>query len=175
MENKEYKNNVEAAKQFATNKFAEVNMDNHFLEVLNILEKDFEVKDKNVLIAGILHDTLEDTNTTYQEVAELFGQEVADLVQEVSHPKNYNQEQKLEYYERIKTISPNAKQIKMADFTSHLQNFAKIYERGEQNLYPKFANNDKYIASIRGFLDTCPPSKGKEFVYKLTNRLEALL
>jgi len=33
----------------------------------------------------------------------------------------------------------------MADFASHLRNFIKIYERNEQHLYPKFANNDKYI------------------------------
>lgn len=84
-------------------------------------------------------------------------------------------EQKFEYYERIKTISPEVKFIKMADFASHLQNFSKIYERKEQHLYPKFANNDKYIKSIREFLDTCDDSVGKEFVYKLTNKLEALL
>jgi len=65
--------------------------------------------------------------------------------------------------------------IKMADFASHLQNFAKIYERGEQHLYPKFANNDKYIASIREFLDTCDTSRSKKFVYELTRKLEALL
>jgi hypothetical protein len=97
------------------------------------------------------------------------------LVKEVSHPKNYNQAQKLEYYERIKTISPAAKSIKLADFTSHMRNFIKIYERGEQHLYPKFANNDKYIASIREFLESCTESVGKEIVYDLTKKLDVLL
>lgn len=168
-------NKIELAKKFAKMKFTEVGRKNHFLDVFQILQNKLNVTDSDVLIAGLLHDTLEDTSTTYEEIKEVFSKEVADLVQEVSHPKNYNQEQKLEYYERIKTISPGAKFIKMADFASHLQNFSKIYERNEQHLYPKFTNNDKYIKSIREFLDTCDDSVGKEFVYKLTDKLEVLL
>ncbi|OHB17372.1 MAG: hypothetical protein A2734_03015 [Parcubacteria group bacterium RIFCSPHIGHO2_01_FULL_40_30] len=63
----------------------------------------------------------------------------------------------------------------MADFTSHLRNFIKIYEKEEQHLYPKFVNNDKYITQIREFLNTCEDSAGKELVFELTNRLKALL
>lgn len=169
------KDTIELAKKFAEQKFAEAGRKNHFLDVFHILQDKFEVTDSDVLIAGLLHDTLEDTSTTYEEIEKIFSKGIANLVQEVSHPKNYNQEQKFEYYERIKTISPGAKFIKMADFASHLQNFSKIYERNEQHLYPKFANNDKYIKSIREFLDTCDDSVGKEFVYKLTDKLEALL
>ncbi|HEY4500633.1 MAG TPA: HD domain-containing protein [Candidatus Paceibacterota bacterium] len=168
-------NQIELAKKFAEQKFTEAGIKNHFLDVFQILRDTFNVDDQDVLAAGLLHDTLEDTSATYGEIEKTFSKEVADLVQEVSHPKNYNQEQKLEYYERIKTISPGAKLIKMADFASHLQNFAKIYERGEQHLYPKFANNDKYIVSIREFLDACDTSMGKKFVYTLTDRLEAML
>jgi (p)ppGpp synthase/HD superfamily hydrolase len=40
-----------------------------------------------VVIAGILHDTLEDTRVTIGEINDLFGKEVADLVQAVSEPK----------------------------------------------------------------------------------------
>jgi len=167
-------NKVELAKKFAEQKFAETGKKNHFLDVFQILQDKFNVTDDNVLIAGLLHDTLEDTSATFQEIEAVFSKDVADLVQEVSHPKNYNQEQKLEYYERIKRISQEAKLIKMADFASHLQNFAKIYERNEQHLHPKFVNNNKYIVSIRNFLDTCDNLAGKEFVYGLTDKLEAL-
>lgn len=166
---------IELAKKFAEGKFLETGRKNHFLDVFRILKDELCVTDSDVLIAGLLHDTLEDTSATYEEIEKSFSKKVADLVQEVSHPKNYNQEQKLEYYERIKIISPGAKFIKMADFASHLQNFSKIYERNEQHLYPKFTNNDKYIKSIREFLDTCSDSAGKDFVYKLTDKLEALL
>lgn len=166
---------IELAKKFAEQKFTEARRKNHFLDVFQILQDKLNVDNQDILVAGLLHDTLEDTTATYKEIGGKFSKEVANLVQEVSHPKNYNQEQKLEYYERIKIISPEAKLIKMADFASHLQSFAKIYERNEQHLHPKFANNDKYIASIREFLDTCVDSTEKEFVYRLTNKLESLL
>jgi len=168
-------NQIELAKKFAEQKFTEAGRKNHFLDVFQILQNKFNVGDQDILVAGLLHDTLEDTSATYEEIEKTFSKEVAGLVQEVSHPKNCSQEQKLEYYERIKTISLGAKLIKMADFASHLQNFAKIYERGEQHLYPKFTNNDKYIASIHEFLDTCDTSRSKKFVYELTSKLEVLL
>jgi (p)ppGpp synthase/HD superfamily hydrolase len=165
---------IELAKRFAEQKFAETGRKNHFLDVFHILKDKFNITDSDILIAGLLHDTLEDTSATYEEIEKVFSKEIANLVQEVSHPRNYNQEQKLEYYERIKTISSGAKFIKMADFASHLQNFVKIYERNEQHLHSKFANNDKYIASIREFLGTCNNSVGRDFIYKLTDKLETL-
>lgn len=168
-------NKIDLAIDFANKKFNEVNLKNHFLEVFNILKDDFHIGDENILIAGLLHDTLEDTNTSYEEIVETFSKESADIVEEVSHPKNYTKEQKLEYYEKIKHISSGGKFIKMADFTSHLKEFIEIYKRGEQGLHPKFVNNDKYIASIREFLNTCEDSDGKTFVYKLSDELEKLL
>jgi len=166
---------IELAKKFASDKFQETGKENHFLDVFHILKDDLGVDDRKVLIAALLHDTLEDTLTTYKEIEETFSKEIADLVEEVSHPKNYNQEQREEYYKRIKTISNGAKLIKIADFISNLRSFVKIYERKEQHLFPKFANNDKYIASIREFLDSCESSTGKDILYDLTNKLEALL
>lgn len=168
-------NSIELAKEFATKKFIEIGKKNHFLDVFKILKDEFNITDQNILVAGLLHDTIEDTPATYQEIEEIFLKTVADLVQEVSHPKNCTQEQKKEYYEKIKTISFDAKLIKLADFTSNLKFFIKVYEKGEQHLYPKFVNNDKYIASIRDFLDSCEESTGKEVVYGLTKNLEDLL
>ena len=169
------KDQIELAKKIATEKFAEAGIKNHFIDVFQILKNEFNVNDQNILVAGLLHDTLEDTSTTYKEIEKTFSRNIADLVKEVSHQKNYNQEEKIAYYEKIKTISPEAKMIKLADFASHLRNFIKIYEREEQHLYPKFANNDKYIASIREFLESCTESVGKEIVYDLTKKLDVLL
>lgn len=170
----EYEGFIESAKEFASRKFSEIGKNNHFLDVFMVLNDEFNILDQDILVAGLLHDILEDTSTTYEEIEKSFSKKVADLVQEVSHAKYCTQEQKKEYYEKIKTISNNAKLIKMADFASNLRYFIGIYKKGEQHLYPKFADNDKYIKSIRDFLDSCEESIGKKVVCGLAKGLEAL-
>jgi (p)ppGpp synthase/HD superfamily hydrolase len=176
--------NIEQAKEFATKKFAEVNIQNHFLEVYGFLKDDFKIEDERVLIAGLLHDVLEDTNTTNEEIVEQFGEEVLNFILEVSHAKNWKDENRpeltkqdlmTEYYEHIRVISPEAKLIKIADFTSHMNNFIKIYQKNEQHLYPKFVNNNKYVAQIQEFLKSCPDSLAKEHLWKLTEDFKKYL
>jgi (p)ppGpp synthase/HD superfamily hydrolase len=43
--------------------------------------------DEDTIMAGLLHDTIEDTETTYEDLVEAFGARVADLVCAVSEPK----------------------------------------------------------------------------------------
>ena len=165
-------NKIELAKEFAERKFKEAGTGNHFLEVCHILEEDFGVSDSDILIAGLLHDTLEDTNTTYKEIESIFGKNVADMVEEVSHPKNYNAEQKIEYYEKIKHISWGGKMIKLADFKSHLVQFIGAFT-GENNL-KKFTYNE-YCLFIRSFLESCDDSPAKEEITELNDRLESYI
>lgn len=177
-------NIIEQAKEFATKKFAEVSVKNHFLEVYTFLKEDFKVQDDRILVAGILHDVLEDTNTTNTEITEKFGADVLHFILEVSHPKNWMDETRpeltkqdlmTEYYEHIRNISDEAKLIKIADFTSHMRNFIEIYRKNEQYLYPKFVNNDKYIAQIQEFLKSCSDSLAKNHLWKLTEELKSYL
>jgi (p)ppGpp synthase/HD superfamily hydrolase len=163
---------IESAKEFANKKFAAAGTGNHFLEVYRILQDEFQIHNVELLTAAILHDTLEDTNTTYNELEQVFSKKVADLVEEVSHPKNYNNEQRLQYYEKLKGVSSESKMIKLADFTSHLRHMIGIYKAGEENLHPKSVNNNKYVAQIRDFLESCPESDAKKSVLELTNELE---
>ena len=163
---------ISLAKDFATNKFNEAGIGNHFLEVFQILKTDFGVEDSGVLTAGLLHDILEDTDTTYQEVADTFGKKVADLVEEVSHPRNYNAEQKEKYYQRLKSISPEGKLIKLADFKSHLLKFIGAFT-GENDLQ-KFTYNE-YVDYILSFLKSCPDSEPKSTVFGLTKELESYI
>ncbi|MEX0909956.1 MAG: HD domain-containing protein [Candidatus Paceibacterota bacterium] len=177
-------NSIEQAKEFATQKFAEVDVENHFLEVYSFLKDDFDVQDEKVLIAGLLHDVLEDTNTSNKEIIINFGEDVLHLILEVSHPKNWKDEERpertkqdlmKEYYKHIKEISDEAKLIKIADFTSHMNNFIKIYQKEEQHLYPKFVNNDKYVEQIQEFLKSCPDSLAKEHLWNLAEELKVHL
>lgn len=56
---------------------------NHCYKVMMAVETFTD--DYEVIQAAVLHDTIEDTDTTYEELVELFGQRVADLVNEVTH------------------------------------------------------------------------------------------
>ena len=72
--------------------------------------------DKEICMAGLLHDTLEDTNTTYEELVESFGKRVADLVLEVTHEGQADEYGY--YFPRLK--SKEAIMIKLADRLSNI-------------------------------------------------------
>ena len=59
-------------------------MKNDFIAGVAQLLVEGGVSDLNTLQAAILHDTIEDTNTTYNELVQEFGKEVADIVAEVN-------------------------------------------------------------------------------------------
>lgn len=94
---------------------------NHPLEVANLLINLGKVEDYDVLIAAILHDTVEDTETSVEEIAELFGQTVAEIVAEVTDDKSLPKaERKQLQIEHAPHLSLSAKQLKMADKISNI-------------------------------------------------------
>ena len=60
---------------------------NHPIAVAELLAGVGGVTDPVILMAAMLHDTVEDTSTTFEELAEAFGPEVAELVREVTDDK----------------------------------------------------------------------------------------
>ena len=61
---------------------------NHPIGVTNILSQEAGIEDLQVLQAALLHDTVEDTETTFEEIEENFGREVRDIVAEVTDDKS---------------------------------------------------------------------------------------
>uniref|UniRef100_A0A915PQY5 Guanosine-3',5'-bis(diphosphate) 3'-pyrophosphohydrolase MESH1 n=1 Tax=Setaria digitata TaxID=48799 RepID=A0A915PQY5_9BILA len=59
-----------------------------FIGVANILTCEAGVTDSATIVAALLHDTIEDTATTSQEISNLFGEEISRIVQECSDDKN---------------------------------------------------------------------------------------
>jgi (p)ppGpp synthase/HD superfamily hydrolase len=59
----------------------------HLLEVAQLVAASLSEPDNNLIIAALLHDTIEDTATTQEELARRFGSDVADLVAEVTDDK----------------------------------------------------------------------------------------
>lgn len=70
-----------------------------------------------LVVAGLLHDVLEDTDTTVEEVRELFGDAILALVQAVSEPdKSLHWEQRKQYMiNQIKYLSEEALAIVLAE------------------------------------------------------------
>jgi len=94
---------------------------NHPIAVAFYLTKYTDVLDVHVMVAAILHDTLEDTKTTTQEIEDKFGPEVLRLVQEVTDDKALPRE--VRRNQQIKTVdkrSPGAKLIRLADKVSNI-------------------------------------------------------
>src|ERR1017187_1320670 len=86
---------------------------NHPIGLADVLANEAGIEDERVLVAAILHDTIEDTETTEQELIRLFGQEVADIVLEVSDNKSLPKtERKRLQIEHASTLSRRAKLVK---------------------------------------------------------------
>jgi guanosine-3',5'-bis(diphosphate) 3'-pyrophosphohydrolase len=89
---------------------------NHPIAVAGVLARVGVVTDLATLQAAILHDTLEDTQTTPQELEEQFGRAVRSLVQEITDDKSLPQnERKRLQIEHAANLSVAARQIKVAD------------------------------------------------------------
>lgn len=68
-----------------------------------------------LIVAALLHDTLEDTDATYDELVDTFGVEVADLVFELSNRKPKSMSKHDYMVKKIQGLSFNALTIKLAD------------------------------------------------------------
>lgn len=89
---------------------------NHLIRVIDILWHVGEVRDVSMLLAALLHDTLEDTDTTAGELEALFGAEVLAIVQEVTDDKTLPKATRKQLQiEHAPHLSNAARLIKLAD------------------------------------------------------------
>jgi guanosine-3',5'-bis(diphosphate) 3'-pyrophosphohydrolase len=115
----------------------------HPIAVANLLNI-VGIDDPNVIAAALLHDTLEDTDTTKNELRVLFGQVVADLVQEVTDdPALDGAERKVAQARKAVNLTPNAKLIKLADKICNLmdimENPPTNWDQAKKDKYFEFA------------------------------------
>ena len=99
---------------------------NHLIEVAEILARVGKVSERDVLVAAVLHDTLEDTETTRRELVARFGSGVAGLVAEVTDDKSLSKhERKRLQVEHAPGLSRAAKLIKLGDKICNLREVAE--------------------------------------------------
>lgn len=95
--------------------------------------------DERVVSAGLLHDVLEDTSITQEELVSLVGDEVASLVASVSHDADLSwEEKKKDYIETIRRGGESTKAIATADKIANAQSLLSAYEKEGPSLWTHF-------------------------------------
>jgi GTP diphosphokinase / guanosine-3',5'-bis(diphosphate) 3'-diphosphatase len=94
---------------------------NHPIALAEILSGEGEVRKAEVLAAALLHDTLEDTETTSAELTAAFGPKITHIVEEVSDDKRLPKQRRKELQVlHAAHISKSAKLVKLADKIANL-------------------------------------------------------
>jgi GTP diphosphokinase / guanosine-3',5'-bis(diphosphate) 3'-diphosphatase len=126
---------------------------NHPIQVTEILWGIGGVRDTTLLLASILHDTIEDTDATPEEIQAEFGEEVLALVLEVTDDKSLPKEvRKQRQVETAPHKSQRAKILKIADKISNVQDIIRtppkdwsLERRQEYVLW-----SERVVAGLRG-------------------------
>jgi (p)ppGpp synthase/HD superfamily hydrolase len=126
---------------------------NHLLEVASLVAEATSGSDPTLVIAALLHDSIEDQKVPFDLIATEFGGKVADIVMEVSDDKALpKEERKRRQVEAAPKKSREAKLIKLADKTSNLRTIASSPAAGwsvERRLeYVEWAK--AVVAGLRG-------------------------
>jgi len=107
-----------------------------------------EFKHENLMIAALCHDLIEDTETTFEELSDQFGKQVALIVDELSRPDNINKD---EWINTFETKSMEAKVIKMADRIDNLKDMSSSKWRHETQI--KYAQQGELILKHCGHVN----------------------
>jgi guanosine-3',5'-bis(diphosphate) 3'-pyrophosphohydrolase len=126
---------------------------NHPIALARTLAVEGGIVDTATLIAAVLHDTVEDTDTTFDEIRALFGARVAATVREVTDDKTLAKpERKRLQVEHAPHMSRRAALVKLADKTSNLRDVAASPPHG----WP-LARRRAYFDWAKAVVDQLPP------------------
>jgi len=126
---------------------------NHPIALANTLANEGGISNESALCAAILHDTIEDTETTKEELIANFGEKIANIVMEVTDDKELPKaERKLLQIEHAAHASHEAKLVKLADKISNLRDLLgsppKDWPKERLAEYFEWAN--KVVTGVRG-------------------------
>ena len=126
---------------------------NHPIALANVLANEGGVSDATVLCAAVLHDTIEDTETTENELTTTFGSHVSSVVLEVTDDKSLEKHvRKQRQIEHAPHISTEAKLVKLADKICNLRDILASppanWSTERKQAYFDWAS--KVVAGVRG-------------------------
>lgn len=129
---------------------------NHPIEVAEHLVRVGGIEDEDVIIAAVLHDTIEDTDATFAEIQSAFGARVAEIVLECTDDKSLDKSER----KRLQVVnaphkSAEAKCVKISDKTSNLASLVEDppedWSRQRQLEYVLWA--EKVVSGLLGVND----------------------
>jgi len=126
---------------------------NHPIELADLLANDGGIVNTDVLCAAVLHDTIEDTDTTAEELREIFGPRITGIVMEVTDDKSLPRDvRKQLQVEHAPGSSHEAKLVKLADKICNLRDMIDKPPAGwsVQRRLDYFEWAARVISGIRG-------------------------
>lgn len=130
---------------------------NHPIGVAHIISEEAQITDTNILISAVLHDTVEDTDTSFEELEFEFGSQIKEIVYQCSDDKTLSKEQrKQKQIEKAGSCCYEAKVVKLADKLYNLRDLERQLPVGwsEERRQVYFEWSWKVVKNIRG---TCSP------------------
>lgn len=131
---------------------------------------------EDVVIAGLLHDTVEDTGMTDTEIRKEFGETVAALVAETSEADKSLpwEERKSRYIEHLQTASEEAKAISCCDKIHNMKSMIESVKAGGNIWRSLKRGKEHQIERFTAMLAIFKKSLGKEMVSEYETTLKSL-
>ena len=123
----------------------------HLEDVVNRL-KSLGVIDEELLCAGWLHDTIEDTDTSFDDLYERFGSKVVVLVTSLTKDMSLTRKKREQIYvKQLKEASFDAKLIKLCDISANLSDL-KNYDASKSKKLRQVRKIRHYLTVIKNDL-----------------------
>lgn len=126
---------------------------------MDLYDRDYE---KRIVISGLLHDLVEDTGVTSDEIRSKFGKDVANIVEATSFDENIDDylERQYDMYERCFELGRSAVAVKAADILDN----SDYYGLGDSEELQK-----NQIEKMGYFIDKSEPYIGEEDIFRELN------
>lgn len=113
---------------------------------------------------ALLHDTIEDTNTTYDEIKQHFGTDIADAVLAMTKNEELSKEQRMaDTISRIKKLRKEVWAVKLADRIANMQKPPAVWSQDKrkeyldeaQLIYNELGERNEFLAKrLKGLIES---------------------
>ena len=136
----------------------------------------FDPMDYSVIqSAALLHDTIEDTNATYEEIQKVFGKSVCDLVYFLTDdltPKDGNRKlRKEKYLEKLLDSPYEAKCLKIADILANVRNLAEVVPAEDKVFAIKYVGEKQQMVEAFKTLKERKKRDKRYYWYKIFSKM----